>query len=199
MLWPCEYHELRVVRNVHVKPLLDHRGERAAAHEVANLTAQLRTLRLELQALLLEREQRPRLRVPLRAAPDHGRTNEYESQQCEGHPGPTARPRGYAARRHARRRALRERGVVASSRSPAVIALRCTFSPSATAPHTQTGWRGGQVHGLLQSRKACFTTRSSPEWYAITTIVPPRVSRSRSAGSARSSDPSSSFTSLRNA
>ena len=54
-------------------------------------------------------------------------------------------------------------------------------------PHVHTGWRGGQMQSVLQSRNACFTSRSSPEWYAMTASVPPGARRSRSAGSARSS------------
>ena len=68
------------------------------------------------------------------------------------------------ALRQIRKRALRARGFVAISATDAVIAFRVTPVPSALPPQVQIGWRGGQVHPVLQSRKECFTSRSSPEW-----------------------------------
>ena len=57
----------------------------------------------------------------------------------------------------------------------AVSARRVSVVPSARPRHVHTGCFGGQMHAALQSRNACFTIRSSPEWYAMTASVPPGV------------------------
>ena len=55
------------------------------------------------------------------------------------------------------------------------------------------------MQAVLHSRNACFTSRSSPEWYAMTASMPPGARRSRSAGSARARPSSSSLTAMRTA
>jgi len=67
------------------------------------------------------------------------------------------------------------------------------------APQAQTGKSGGHVQPCSSSRRNRFTIRSSSEWNEMTASRPCGRSISSAAGSARSSAPSSSLTSIRSA
>src|SRR5665647_3506219 len=129
----------------------------------ASLSYQLRkagTLTLELCFLALQRSVRQALPVPVASTCDDRDGDENETHQSAGnHPTSELQP----SLRHARRRALRERGFLAISASPAVMALRVINSPSAFPLHVHVSWRGGQMQSRDHSRIWCLVMRSSPE------------------------------------
>src|SRR5690242_7059938 len=152
-------------------------------------------VRLERVAFLLELSD-----FPLLLNAEHSPCNDARRDQDETdehHGDHAAAPRLYSALRHARSRALRARGFRMTSSAEAGMARLVIVVPSGRPRQVQTGCFGGQTQAALQSRNAFLTMRSSPEWYAITTNVPPGNSRSRSAGSARSKPGSSSLTAMR--
>ena len=67
-------------------------------------------------------------------------------------------------------------------------------SASGSRPQTQIGKSGGQTQPRARSARNRLTRRSSSEWKEIAASRPPGRSSSQAAGSARSSEPSSSFT-----
>ena len=79
------------------------------------------------------------------------------------------------------------------------IARRGVARSAGCAPQTQTGKSGGHVQPCSCARRNRLTIRSSSEWNEITASRPPGRSISSAAGSARSSAPSSSLTSIRSA
>src|SRR5436190_10654985 len=99
----------------------------------------------------------------------------------------------------ARRRAEDARGFAASSRADGRIALRGSARNSGSRPQIQTGKSGGHSQPRSRSRMKRFTIRSSSEWKAITAMRPPGRSIANAAGSAASSEPSSSLTAMRSA
>ena len=79
------------------------------------------------------------------------------------------------------------------------IGRRSIARSSGSWPHTQTGKSGGHVQPRSLSRRNCLTMRSSSEWNEMTASRPPGRSISSAAGSAASSEPSSSLTAMRSA
>src|SRR5215216_876421 len=192
------HNDLTVTRRSQTEPLLRRRGDLVPTGGVAYLALQLRPLCSKVLPLALELLHPARLHLTERAPPDDARCHEDETKKCERDHGPTptsghstAAPLAarYGALRHALNLALRERGFRSASSDAAVIGFRVTRLPRAWPRHVHTGWRGGQTQAALQSRNAFFTTRSSPEWYAMTAIVPPGFSRSRNRSRARSRPP----------
>src|SRR6185503_5002359 len=166
------HNDLTVTRHSQTEPLLRRRGDLFPTGGVAYLALQLRPLRSKVLPLALELLHPARLRLTERAPPDDARCHEDETKKCERDHGTTATSRHstaalaarYGALRHALSLALWERGFRSASSGDAVIDLRVTRLPRAWPRHVHAGWRGGQTHAALQSRKAFFTTRSSPEW-----------------------------------
>jgi hypothetical protein len=186
-------HDLGVGRHPHPEALLGDPADARAAGGLPDRALQRGALGDELRAPPVERLELARVRDARHAPPDHGGADEHEGDERErddhaparaaprrrGAPGRAAgrRPlrlaaRGHAAppaagapaRSHTRSLALRARGLRAVSSGPAGAARRVTTVPNGTRSHVHAGWRGGQTHAELQSRNACFTRRSSPEW-----------------------------------
>lgn len=183
--------------DVHVQSLLGDRLQPRPAGSITNRRFEFDALRLERVELSLTLPDFDLLHDAVSSPCYDACRHQDETNQHERNERPPAG--GYAAFRHARSRALRARGFRATSSSEAVIARLVIVVPSGRPRQVHTGCFGGQMQAALHSRKVFLTIRSSPEWYAITTKVPPGVSRSRSAGSARSSPGSSSLTAIRTA
>src|SRR5687768_12821991 len=182
---------LGFARQVHPEAPLGYRHDYRTRRAEANRLRQANSLAFECGLLPEQRRQLDAFPVTVAPARDHCGGNEYERNEAAGnHPAAALQP----SLRHARRRALLARGLREISSSVAVIALRVINLPRARPRHVHAGCRGGQMQSVDQSRIACFTRRSSPEWYEMTARTPPGVSRSLSAGSADSRAPSSSFT-----
>ena len=159
-----EVDHLTLARHVHLEPLLGDRLQVRATRRDADL---------RLQAPPLGDE-------PRRAAsPSPGARARRRCRRCGAARRPSAmttKPRRTRASRTSPARRLLLRAMRAASRcgragcapSPRPwpsTARRVSISPSARSPpQVHTGWRGGQMQAVLHSRKACFTSRSSPEW-----------------------------------
>lgn len=96
---------------------------------VADLALQSRALALELVALSVEGREPLRLVDADRSPPHDGQCDENESSKDQRHQRSPSE--GYAALRHARSLALRERGLEAVSGLPAITARFVTSLPSA--------------------------------------------------------------------
>ena len=191
---PPQGNDLAVVGHVQAKSS-HHRFELWPTRDATDLARELGMLRHEFGPPRAQRLQGSRRRASHGAPPHDAHGHSQERGQRDSHHGSAAQ--SYALLRHARRCALRARGLVSISAEPAPTALRVSVSPNGRPRQVHIGWRGGQMQDALQSRNARFTMRSSPEWYAMTRRMPPGVRRSRSAGSAPSSAVSSSFTAMR--
>src|SRR5579864_800694 len=99
----------------------------------------------------------------------------------------------------ARRRADEDRGFAATSAALGLTGRRSIARSSGSFPQTHTGKSGGHVQPRSFSRRNCLTMRSSSEWNEITASRPPGRSIASAAGSAASSEPSSSLTAIRSA
>ena len=91
-----------------------------------------------------------------------------------------------------RRRADAERGFASSSAWSGRTGFLVSGRSVGSFPQMQTGKSGGQVQPFACSATKRLTMRSSSEWNEITASRPPGRSISSAAGSAASSEPSSS-------
>ena len=98
-----------------------------------------------------------------------------------------------------RSRADEARGFSAVSAGEGLTALRVASRSDGSLPHTQIGRSGGHVQPRASAAKKRLTILSSSEWKLMTAIRPPGRSRRTAAGSACSSDSSSSLTTMRSA
>src|SRR5690606_14601863 len=155
-----------------------------------------RTLRLQHRSFTPHRVEPAQHLQRATLPPDHEAQRREQRREAQGHPNHARLPPHHAAFRHARSRALRDRGFDSTSAAVGATGFRVSVSPSGRPRQRHTGSSGGQMQARLQSRNASFTRRSSNEWYERTTRTPPGSSASRNAGSARSSAPSSSFTAI---
>jgi hypothetical protein len=111
-----------------VETLFRDRLESTAARGVPDRRLELQLGGYERLAPALEIPEYSRLREPLGPPPDDARGHEDETNEHDREE--PAAPRAYAAFRHARSFALRERGLRAISSAVGVIALRITSCPS---------------------------------------------------------------------
>src|SRR5512143_1444134 len=147
--------------DVHVQSLLGDRLQTRSARRVTDIRLQPDAIRLERVALLLELSNLPLLLDTEDPPCNDARRDQDETDE---HHGDEAAPtRLYSALRHARSRALRARGLQATSSADAGIARRVMVVPSGRPRQVQTGCLGGQMQAALHSRNAFFTMRSSPE------------------------------------
>src|SRR5690606_32671038 len=192
-------HQLAARRDPHPQPRARSRHDAAPTLQLADPLQHLRALRLRDRTLASHAVQRTQHLECTALTPDDQAQRRQQDRERERETDHSTRTAHHAAFRHARRRALRERGLRSTSSGVGATGRRVSTPPSGSPRQRHTGSSGGQTHPRLHSRNASFTRRSSSEWYEITTKTPPGSSRSRSAGSARSSAPSSSFTAIRNA
>ena len=147
--------------NAHVQPLLGDRLQLRSARRLADRLLELDALGDERVVAPLEIEKLPLVSNTRDPACDDAGRHEDEADEHEGDHRPPAR--GYLALRHARRRALRARGLSRTSSGDAAMARRVSVVPNGRPRHVQIGCFGGQIQAALHSRNAFFTTRSSPE------------------------------------
>ena len=100
---------------------LDDGAECLPGRCIPDLTLQPRALALQLCPFGVERSQILRLLDPNRPSPDDGKRNGQKSRQYQTHDAATTQT--YAAFRHARSLALRERGLFSISAVVALIAF----------------------------------------------------------------------------
>jgi hypothetical protein len=114
MLPRCrKYHDLFVGWNVHSEPSLGGDAEALTSGCFAQLTLETCTLALELASLCVELRQPTRLLDADGPAPNDGKRDHNECREQERHD--CSASQCYAAFRHARSLALRERGLEAVS------------------------------------------------------------------------------------
>lgn len=147
---------------MHPEPTLSHDTKALPRRRVANLPLEPGALAFELRSLHVEPRESLGLSNADRSPPHDRQRDENKSGEHEGDPGST--PKRYAALRHARSLALRERGLEFLSASLAMTARLVRTSPSACPRQAHRGCLGGQMHDRLHSRIVCFARRSSPEW-----------------------------------
>ena len=147
--------------DVHVEPLLGDRLQSGTARRVAYHALEPDTLCRQRVALLTELANVGLLPHAVDSPCYDARSHQDETDEHHGDERPATR--AYSALRHALSRALRARGFRVISSSEAMIGRRVRVLPRGRPRHVQTGCLGGQMQDALQSRKACFTKRSSPE------------------------------------
>ena len=121
-----KYDHLLVRRNVHAEPALDDDSETLSSRCFAELALEPRALALERVPSCVELRQMAGLFDANRAPPNDRQRNDDECGENESHQG--SAPQCYAALRHARSLALRERGLEAVS---ALLATTARFVMSA--------------------------------------------------------------------
>jgi hypothetical protein len=118
---------------VHPKAAFYRSAQLLATGCLSNLGFQSRAIALERAPLRVELRKARRLIDSDRPAPYDRERNDYENCEDESHEGPSAQC--YAAFRHARSLALRERGLLVRSSSLATVARFVISSPSACPRH----------------------------------------------------------------
>lgn len=133
---PMKDHNLSVGRNVHAEPPFGDRDEPDAGRCVADLRLEPYTLVPQLPEAGFDGAHPAGLSVTVTAPGDDCGCGENEADE-DGSDDPPSLYR-YAARRHARSRALRARGLRDISSAEAFTALRITSSPRARPPHVHS-------------------------------------------------------------
>ena len=128
---------------MHAKTMFDRGAQCLSRGRVADLALEACPLALQLDALRVERGKPLRFANPNRAPPYDRERDEYERAECQGHEGPP--PKSYAAFRHARSLALREREFTAVSAELAASARLVSTSPRDLPRQVQWSCFGGQM------------------------------------------------------
>jgi len=123
--------------------MFDRGTQRLSRGSVANIALEPGPLALQLNALRVERCEALRLAYSDRTPPHDRERDEHEGAEYEGHEGPP--PECYAAFRHARSLALREREFTAVSAGLAASARLVSTSPRALPRQVQCSCFGGQM------------------------------------------------------
>ena len=147
---------------MHPEPTLGGNTKALPRRGIPNLTLEPGALAFELRSFHVELREGLGLPNADRSAPYDRQRDENESGEHQGDQGST--PKRYAALRHARSLALRERVLEFLSASLATTARLVRTSPRACPRQVHCGCLGGQMHDRLHSRIVCFARRSSPEW-----------------------------------
>src|SRR5215510_5519437 len=157
----AQEHLLIRLRNAHVQTLLGDGLKFRSARVITNRRLELDPLGGERIATTLKIEQFPLVLNSRHPTCNDACRRENEPDEDEGDHRPPAG--GYLALCHARRRALRARGLSRTSSADAMTARRVIVTPNGRPRHVQIGCFGGQIQAALHSRNAFFTRRSSPE------------------------------------
>src|SRR2546423_2862658 len=158
---PWKYYNLPVGRHVHAQATLHRCAERLSARSGADLGFQASSLALQAGAFCFQHREPLRLTDADRSPPDDGQRAHEE--RAEKQPDQTATAQSYAAFRHARRRALLERGFFVPSMSVGLSPRLVTSSPRALPRQVHVSCFGGQMQARLQFPIASLTQPSSPE------------------------------------
>lgn len=121
---------------MHSEPSLGKRNNDRAGGRIAYLLLEFHTFALERGLPPRERGELAPFTVPVAAAGNDRRRNDYEYREAAGNAPAAAL---YSSFRHARNRALRARGFRAISSSPATMAFRVIGVPSARPLHVHAG------------------------------------------------------------
>src|SRR3954468_6836322 len=138
-----EEHLLIRSGDVHVQSLLGDRLQPRAAGRIANRRFEANALGDKSVTRALHVSNSVLLVDAIDSPCYDARRDQDETNQESGDEGPPA-PARYSSLRHARRRALRARGLSRTSASEAVTARRVTVVPSGTPRQVQIGCLGGQ-------------------------------------------------------
>jgi len=142
--------------------MLDCSAQRLPRGGITNFALEACPLPLQADAPGVEGSESLRLADSDRAPPHDRKSNQHEDAEYEAYQGPA--PECYAAFRHARSLALRERGFTPVSAGLATSARLVMSSPSALPRQVHWSCFGGQMQSRLHSRIVCLTSLSSPEW-----------------------------------